>query len=149
MSEDLGRNKHLKVSSSDAQISESRQVKQTKKTTTTSKKPCMYTSTPQAKATGELLSTSHRIADDTIPSLLSLNMLQTSYINDDTADPSQLRMSMLKSVSKPEDLDAILGNKVPNKVTYRYLFIHIIHVNKYVTITYDRKTDGSFNAGPM
>ena len=54
----------------------------------------------------EIPTTSHRTVDDTLPSLLSLNMLQTSYAHDTTAttmaDPSQLRMSMLDASCKPQ-----------------------------------------------
>ena len=115
LSEDLGRNKHLRVSSADAQISVPPQSKHMKKTNHTAKKACMYTSTPRTKPTRDALDTRHKTADDSVASLLSLNMLQASY-NNDTMDPSVLRMSMLKSVNKPEDLDVILGKKVPNKV---------------------------------
>ena len=122
LSEELGRSKHLKVSPSDSKISDQKdkQPKKRTKTNVATAKPCLYTSTPRTKYTRDLSSTGHRNADDTMPSLLSLNMLQDSYVHETTtttmADPSQLRMSMLDSTCKTRDLDVVFGKKVPNKV---------------------------------
>ena len=122
LSEELGRSKHLKVSPSDSKISDQKDKQPTNKikSNVTTAKPCLYTSTPRTKYMRDLPSTSHRNADDTMPSLLSLNMLQESYVHDTTAtmmaDPSQLRMSMLDSTRKTMDLDVVFGKKVPNKV---------------------------------
>ena len=108
------------MSPSDSKISDQKdkQPKKRTKTNVATAKPCLYTSTPRTKNTRDLSSTSHRNADDTMPSLLSLNMLQDSYVHETTtmADPSQLRMSMLDSTCKTRDLDVVFGKKVPNKV---------------------------------
>ena len=107
------------MSSSDSKISDQKdqQPKKKTKTNVATAKPCLYTSTPRTKYTRDLPSTSHRNADDTMPSLLSLNMLQESYVQETTmADPSQLSMSMLDSTCKTKDLDVVFGKKVPNKV---------------------------------
>ena len=121
LSEELGRSKHLKVSPSDSKISnqKDKQPKKKTKSNVPTAKPSLYTSTPRIKYPRDLSSVVNRDADDTMPSLLSLNMLQESYVHrttTTTADPSQLRLSMLDSTCKTKDLDVVFGKKVPDKV---------------------------------
>ena len=110
------------MSPSDSKVSDQKEKQPRKKTKSNvaPAKPSLYTSTPRTKYPRDFPSVVNRDADDTVPSLLSLNMLQQSYVHETTtttmADPSQLRLSMLDSTCKTKDLDVVFGKKVPDKV---------------------------------
>lgn len=116
LSEEIGRNKHLKVSSSTDVTTcndEGQSLGQCKIPHAT-KKTRIYTSTPRhLDRTGIM---DPKTADDTLPSLLSLNMLHATD-NDYTLEPGHLRLSTQKPVAtEMTNPDPLPGRRLPDKV---------------------------------